>query len=120
MIKDQKLFDKLYKAAENIYSYLDPEHGFFAYSVRDQETHAVKKVYNVMKGSKATIEKKMGCKLNSYEEAVLAIAIGDLNNKSLKSLLSKEELQEIYDDLWGGKPNTTHDCLTFERLVTTM
>lgn len=119
MIKDQKLFDKLYKAAESIYSYLDPEHGFYAGSVRD-ENGVYHKKYNIMKSSKQNIEKKMGCKLNPYEEAVLAIAIGDLNNKCLKSLLSAQELDEIYQDLWDGKPNVNKECLTFERLVTTM
>jgi hypothetical protein len=62
----------------------------------------------------------MGCKLNPYEEAVLAIAIGDLNNKCLKSLLSAQELEEIFQDLWNGKSNVSNECLTFERLVTTM
>ena len=78
------------------------------------------KKYNIMKFSKQNIEKKMGCKLNPYEEAVLAIAIGDLNNKCLKSLLSAQELEEIFQDLWNGKSNANNECLTFERLVTTM
>ena len=119
MIKDQKLFDKLYKAAENIYSYLDPDHGFYAGSVRDENGVSHKR-YNIMPASKQCIEKKLGCKLNQYDEAVLAIAVGDLNNKCLKTLLSKQELDEIYQDLWNGQPNKKHDCLTFERLVTTM
>lgn len=119
MIKDPKLFDKLYKAAENIYSYLDPEHGFYAGSKKD-ENGVVHRLYNIMSGSKQQIEKKMGCALNPYEEAVLAIAIGDLKNKRLKSLLSEQELLEIYQDLWNGQPNLNRECLTFERLVTTM
>lgn len=119
MIKDQKLFDRLYKAAENIYSYLDPEHGFYSGMVQNAEG-GYDKVYNLMPYCKKQMEKKMGCKLNSDEEAVLAIAVGDLTNKCLKTLLSEQELEEIKADLWDGKPNKKRECLTFERLVTTM
>ena len=120
MIKDQQLFDKLYKAAEKIYNYIDPENGFPAGTTRNEETGRTIRLYNIMSGSKQSLEHRLGRKLTNYEEAVLAIAIGNLNNKALKSLLSSQELEEISQDLWGDKRNTEHECLTFERLVTTM
>jgi len=120
MIKDPKLFDKLYDAAETVYKYMTPGYGFYAGTVRNERTGEKTHKYNIMNGSKQQIEKKLGRKLNKYEESILAIAICDLANKTLNQVLSSQEVMEIHQDLWNGEFNREHDCLTFDRLVTVM
>lgn len=117
MIADEELWNKLYQAAETIYKYMDPEHGFYS-GVRKNDDDSLKKVYNQFVGASSRLEGHLGRKLRLEEQVILAIAVGDRNQKCLKKLLTQQDIDEIFSDLWDDEPNRDHVCLAFDRLVT--
>lgn len=117
MIADEELWNKLYQAAETIYKYIDPEHGFYS-GVRKNEDNSLRKVYNQFVGASSKLEVYLGRKLTLEEQAMLAIAVGDRNQKCLKKVLSQSDIDDIFSDLWNDEPNRDHVCLAFDRLVT--
>lgn len=117
MIADEELWNKLYQAAETVYKYMDPDRGFFS-GIRKNDDQSLTKIYNRFDGAVPRIESKLGRKLRVEEQVVLAIAVGDRNQKCLKKILSDQEIDEIFTDLWDNKPNKEHVCLTFDRLLT--
>jgi hypothetical protein len=117
MIQDEKLWDKLYKAAEVIYKHMVPGCGFYA-GTRKQDDGTFGKVYNQYAGAAGWLESKLYRKLTLEEQAVLAIAVGDRSQKCLKKVLSQQDIDSIFSDLWDDQPNRKHDCIPFERLVT--
>lgn len=119
MIQDEKLWDSLYRAAETIYKFMDPEHGFYA-GTRKQDDGSFKKVYNQFVGAVGILEGKLNRRLTLEEQTVLSIAVGDRTQKCLKKVLSAEDIDTIFSDLWSNKPNHDRVCIPFERLVTSI
>lgn len=119
MIQDETLWDKLYKAAEVIYKFMDPENGFFA-GARKQDDGTFKRVYNLFVGATGILEGKLNRKLTMEEQVVLAIAVGDRTQKCLRKVLSNEDIDNIFSDLWNNEPNRDRVCLPFDRLVTSI
>ena len=119
MIQDEKLWDKLYQAAEAIYKFMDPERGFYA-GTRKQDDGSFKKVYNLFVGASGILEGKLNRRLTPEEQVMLAIAVGDRTQKCLKKVLTNEEIDDIFADLWDNKPNKDKVCLPFDRLVTSI
>ena len=117
MIQNETLWNELYNAAETIYKFMDAERGFYS-GKKKREDNTVVKTYNQYSGACVELEYQLKRKLNDKEKTVLAIAVGDRNQKCLKRVLTQEEIDTIFTDLWNNQPNRNHDCLTFDRLVT--
>lgn len=117
MLQDEKLWDDLYTAAETIYKHMDAQNGFDA-GYQKEENGALTKIYNRYHASKSRLEGKLKRPLNIHEQAILAIAVGDMKQDCLKKVLSQSDIRNISEDLWNNKPNFDHVCLSFDRLVT--
>ena len=117
MIKSEETWSKLYEAAETIYKFCDPNLGFKA-GVKQREDGSKVQRYNQYSGAKIYLEKKLNRKLTIYEQVVLAIAVGDHVQSCLCKVLTIQERNDIFQDLWNNESNRDHVCLTFDRLVT--
>jgi hypothetical protein len=117
MIQDEKLWNKLYTAAEFVYKHMDPEHGFDA-GYKKEDDGSLTKIFNRYHACKSRLESKLGRQLNMYEQAILAIAVGDMKQACLRKIMSPEEINSISEDLWNNEPNREHVCLKFDRLIT--
>ena len=116
MIQDEKLWNKLYEAAEAIYKHMTPDRGFYS-GTRKQDDGSFSKVYNRFEGARGILESKLNRKLTINEEVILAIAVGDRHQKCLKKVLSQQEIDSIFEDLWDSQ-QSKGGCISFERLLT--
>lgn len=117
MIQDEKLWNSLYNAAEELYKQWIPGQGFYSGTIKDKDG-SFRKIYNQFDGAKGVIETKLKRKLTLHEQAVLAIAVGDRRPIGLKKVLTIADINVIFTDLWDNQPNSNHDCIPFDRLVT--